>query len=185
MFAVDGHGLELTLIAETFQRQQPSARVGRVTGDAAKSLGLGQLRHGRVSTGLGGVRARQGGQLTMATEGAQGRDGLRRGPDVSGQRHQPVYGGVAGAGVAVVACDGRQRVGISNTGHGRTAHARVVVFGSHLGEHIGVAVAEGLHGLQTNGRVAVLPLGLGTELIENAHGFSVRPVWSQAPGGAP
>ena len=124
----------------------------------------------------GRLRRRRAGQRGQLADCARGRPSAataraesRRGDEASAR--QPLHGGVAHAGLGVVAADGRERVRVGQSGHGGAANARVVVVGGHLDEHVAGRLLEGLNGLETNGRVAVLPSGLGSELVENAHGF--------------
>ena len=112
------------------------------------------------------------GQLPMLAQPAQRGDGTDRAViGERGQRGQTLHRGVTYAGVDVVAADGRERVRVGQSGHGGAADARVVVVGGHLGEHVDGRVVEAGDGLESDGRIAVLPSGLGSELVENAHGW--------------
>ena len=172
VLAVGRHRLEFGGVGEAFEGEQSRPGVLRMARHAAQGLGLGEQGDRRVTGGLGRRRAGQRGELAGAGERPQRRDGPQRvAPGRCGQRGQPLHGGIAHAGLGVVAADGRERVRVGQSGHGGAADAHVGVVGGHLAEHVGGRLLEGLNGLETDGRVAVLPSGLGSELVENAHGF--------------
>ncbi len=169
MFPVDGHGFELAGIRQTFECQQPRAGIPGVAGDAPEQLGVGQFGHGGLTRRFRRRRTGQRRQIPGPPEGGQRAHGGGRATGLARQRHDPLHGGITHAGVAVVPNDGGEDLGIRQPAQGRPSNARVGVFGSYLNERVGVRGVQGLNGLETNHRVAVLPSGLRAELIENTH----------------